>query len=380
MKSSLKLFTSYKLSKNGFPVYVELSDKGKRKRKSIGYSFLEDWDNNTNQPFRHHPHYFELLPIVLEYQAKISKLNYGNYNFEDALFLLFDEVPVKDMRFFDACLVFCDGSGSGIIYKAVLNSFNSFYPGILIHEISSEIAKQYMDFISLKQQPNGVHAYMRTLNALFNKVTGIKNPFKGIRPKKERTRNKALLIEDVRKIATTCTFKRFRGRYHKTNETINHWRYIWLLMFYLGGIDLVDLANLRYDRHVVNGRIQFNRFKGGTSVFVNNIIPDQALELLKHFKCYPYLVPIYKRKSYRSWASDMNVRFIETTNDLGLTKRPLTKAARYTFITRAQQLLIDERITVEIVGHQQSNTHSIYTDEFPLEVRDEAHLKIISIS
>ena len=65
--------------------------------------------------------------------------------------------------------------------------------------------------------------------------------------------------------------------------------------------------------------------------------------------------------------------------DLQLSKKPLSKSARATFIDRAQQLLIDERITMEIVGHTQQSVHSIYTDEFPLHVRDEAHLKIIEV-
>jgi hypothetical protein len=75
----------------------------------------------------------------------------------------------------------------------------------------------------------------------------------------------------------------------------------------------------------------------------------------------------------------MNDRFYSRLLDLNLTRRPLTKSARYSFINRAQQLLIDERITAEIVGHKRKTTTSIYSNSFPLEVRDQAHAKIIDV-
>src|SRR5690606_917768 len=136
---------------------------------------------------------------------------------------------------------------------------------------------------------------------------------------------------------------------------------------------------LRYDKHVINGRIQFYRNKGGTNAFVNNIIPEQALEILKNFNCYPYLVPIYQSSNLDTFRNNMNKRLAEMVADLQLTQRPLSKSARYTFINRARQLMVDERITMEIVGHEQQTVHSIYTDNFPLHIRDAAHLKIIEL-
>jgi len=248
---------------------------------------------------------------------------------------------------------------------------------VTIADITPKLAHSYMDALLKYNTPNGVHTYMRTLNAIYNKLSEDKNPFKGVRPKKVKTENKALNVDDVKKLATTRTLRhKFDGQ--NTNESINHFRYYWLLMFYLGGIDMVDLAQLRYDRHVVNGRVQFNRNKGGTSVRVNNKIFKLAADLLKLFDCRPYLVPIYKYKNHNDFVSYFNEKFCERVTDMELSKRPLSKSARYTFITRAQQLLIDERITIELVGHAQQSTHSIYTDEFPLDVRDAAHEKIIT--
>lgn len=379
MKATIKLISSYKETKKGFPIYIDLVHLKQRKRKIIGYSVLGFWDYTKSQPFRQHPEYFELLPEILTYKAKITKLHYGNYTFEQATQMLFGIVNKHSINFYENALTLCDDSTNGKLYRTVLNSFNLMFPRVLTEDITRYQVRRYMDSLLKVNSANGVHTYMRTLNAIFSKLSTKENPFKGIRPKKVKTINKALSDSDVIKLITTRTLlKKFDGR--NTIDTINYPRYYWMLMFYLGGIDFVDLAKLRYDRHVINNRIQFNRNKGGTNVFVNNLIPEEAKAILRLFNCQPYLVPIHKYKDHHSQLLWCNKRLNERTIDLNLTKKPLTKSARYTFITKAQQLLIDERITIEIVGHAQQKTHSIYTDEFPLEVRDRAHKKIIDFN
>lgn len=378
MKATIKLFSSEKKTKKGFPIYIELVHLKQRRRQKIGSSFKEFWDFENDTPLKQHPEYYSFLPSVLEYKAIISKINYGKFTFDQACIMLFGATKIISREFYIAGLSLCDSSTNGKLYKAILNSFNIVFPGVLIEEITPHQATTYMQALLKINTANGVHTYMRTLNAIFNKISDKQNPFKGVRPKKVKTVNKALSDVDVKKIIYTRSLPhKFDGR--NTIDTINYPRYYWMLMFYLGGIDFIDLAKLRYDKHVINNRVQFNRNKGGTSVFINNLIPAEAKAILKLFDCKPYLVPIYKMKNRGSYLNSCNSRFNTLTKDLNLTKKPLTKSARYTFITRAQQLLIDERITIEIVGHAQQNTHSIYTEEFPLEVRDKAHLQIINV-
>ena len=379
MKITIKLATSFRNTKNGFPIVLDLVDKSIRKRKTVGYSHPEYWDFENSKPLKQHPDYYNLLPNILDYKAKIKKIEFGNVKTSEAVVVLFGrKTPVQSELFFDACLKYCDKSRNGILYKTVLNSFDLFYPNIRTADITQKKAVDYMNAILKDRKPNGVHTYLRTLNALFNKVSDKDNPFKGIRPKKQPTPNTALSVEDVRKLITTRTIvNKFDS--HNTNTTVNYYRYYWMLMFYLGGIDMVDLAHLRYDKHVIDDRIQFTRHKGGTNAFINNRIFPIAQRILKHFDCFPYLVPIYLQKDYSSFVGNYNKRFKEGLKDLKLTRTPLTKSARYTFINFALQTGIPETVTMEIVGHQQQNTHSIYKESYPLTVRDEAHLKIIEI-
>jgi hypothetical protein len=379
MKASIKLITSYKKTAKGYPIYVELIHLKRRRKEVIGHSEIEYWDSEKSLPIRHHPTYGLLITKVLEYKARIYKIYYNNFSFEEASRFLFSSTKTENNYFYEAGMDYSGNDKNGKLYKTVLNSFNSYFPYIETKEIEPWHAIKYMKSILEKNSANGVHTYMRTLNAIYNKLEPGENPFKGIRPKKERTVNKALSDHDIKKLITTRTLvSKFDG--HNSYDTINYPRYYWMLMFYLGGIDFVDLASLRYDENVVGNRVQFNRRKGGTNVFINNKIFPEAKEIMSKFDCWPYLIPAFKYKDYSSYVGRVNDKLCGFTSDLNLSKKPLTKSARYTFITRAQRLLIDERITIEIVGHSQQSTHSIYTDQFPEDVRDKAHKKIISLN
>lgn len=377
MKASLKLNTKI-TTKQGHPVIVKLHVSAKlRKKETIGHALAENWNPINNEPYKTHPEYYQIYPKVLEYKSKITKINYGAYNFKEASSILFSESQSVDLVFFTAASNLCDDTKTGKLNQTILNSFQLHFPNILIDDITRFNTEKYMKILNTKNKPNGVHTYLRKLTTLFTRLTDKPNPFKGVRPRKVKTAQKTLSDHDILKIRDTRTFL---NKYDKKNttDTINNYRYYWLLMFYLGGIDLVSLKNLRYDKNVVGNRIQFRRDKIG-SVFVNNIIPEEAATILKKFDCYPYLVPIYKSTNYDEFRNNMNTRFNYRTKDLQLTQIPLSKSARYTFINRARQLMIDERITIEIVGHEQQKTHSIYTDEYPLSVRDKAHLGIIDV-
>ncbi len=378
MKAKLFLLKLNKDSQNRFPICVELVHGKKRKRKKVGSALIAQWDFDNNTLLKTHPYYNMLMPKLMEYNAKIFDINFGDYDFERATDFLFSDSDAKASDFYAAGSTLCDDTTTGKLFKTVLNSFEAFAPGVKTDNITSQLAEKYMQHLSLKNKPNGVHTYMRKLTTIYNRVGNGNNPFKGVRPKRVKTPKKGLLDSDVLKLINTRTIKtKFDGK--NTIDSINYPRYYWLLLFYLGGIDFVDLATLRYDKHVVNGRIQFNRSKGGTDAFVNNIIPQQAHEILKSFDCYPYLIPAYKYEDYKSYVNKCNTNLYKRTLDLQLSKKPLTKSARATFIDRAQQLLVDQRITMEIVGHSDNSVHGIYTDSFPLSVRDAAHEKIIAI-
>lgn len=363
----------------GFPVIIYLTKDRKEKLILTGYhSKKEHWDVANALPTKRHPEFLDLLNYLEQKKIKLK--------------LLLNQSKEKDipLSYAETYLI---GTDSGIFYQdalelakgftrdytTVLNSFNKFYPDYPYSFITKETAKNYMDKLlktpvnGKKRSANGVLSYMNSLTAIWNKLDKPNNPFSGIKPKAVPTKSKALTDEDLIKLRNN-TYKK-----HGNTKTGGKYNYInyFLLCFYLGGIDLVDLKNLKYD-NIVNGRIEFTRSKGGTNVFVSNKIFPAAMKLLQLYDCKPYLIPLFKMNNYNTFIPNMSRYLPDIKIELGLSKLPYSKAARYTFIQKAQLLLIDERITIEIVGHSQSSTHSIYKDEFPYHVRDEAHRKIIT--
>mgnify|MGYP000021997802 CR=1 FL=1 len=150
-----------------------------------------------------------------------------------------------------------------------------------------------------------------------------------------------------------------------------------MLCFYLGGIDLIDLSKMRYDKHIHNGRVQFYRSKGGTNAYIDNKIFPEAFKIMDMYDCKPYVIPLFKTMNYGGFLGNISRLFDRIKTDLKLTMKPYSKSPRYTFINRGQELLIDERITKNLVGHSDRNTHSIYKNPFPLHIRDKAHERII---
>lgn len=364
-------------NEKGFPIVFYLTKDSKDKSIRTGYrSKKEHWDKANSLPTKKHPDYVNLINYLDRKKTTLAKLldqsRYRNITFHEA---------EQTLKGFDSDTFYNMGlrvQGSRT-YKIALNSFNTYFPNYPFSSITNKVAKEYVDILldipvnGKLRSPNGVISYINTLTAIWNKLEKPDNPFSGVRPKKVRTKNKALTDADLIKIRDND----YKVHPNSSGGGVSNYLNYFMLCFYLGGIDLVDLVRLRYD-NIIDGRIEFTRSKGGTNVFVSNFIFPEAWELLNKYKCKPYLIPL-GQTNYKNFIPNLSRVLPSVKDKLGLTKIPYSKAARYSFITKAQNLLIDERITVSLVGHSQSSTHSIYKDEFPKHIQDEAHKRIIDI-
>ncbi|WP_394749600.1 tyrosine-type recombinase/integrase [Spongiimicrobium salis] len=352
----------------GHPIIVYMSNNYSEKRVYTKYRSKDiHWNKALQCPNKKHPDYYNLFEYVQQLKGKIANIilesTKRNIDFDEAKKLLFRnysesffERGLQEVKEYDT-------------RWSALKSFNKFYPDIKINDIDKKFIERYKNtLLRSGRSPRGVDSYIRSLKSVFNKISNNDNPFSGITVNIPQKKNIT---------ATTADIEILQQAHLK--GTRNDYRNYWLLMFYLGGIDPEVLSKLRYDRHVANGRINFNRDKGNSNTFCSNVIPDAALEILKTYHCKPYLVPIFKYRNYKTFMGNFARRFRVHCREMGISVELRPKGARYTFIDRAQQLLIDERITAQIVGHVRKTTTSIYTNEFPQKVVDEAHIKIIRI-
>lgn len=380
----------------GFPIVVHFAANYKQRDWRTGhYAKKKEWNERMATPTSKHPEYYLLLDYLSSLKLAISDIILQTKNRPISM----NEVKVhlfkKEIKIFNnAAMESFEKGYKGTVWSAV-RSFNKFAPNLLFSEITNELAIKYRDHLLKKgNKPGGVDSYMRSLRAIWNRLSKEPSPFSGVPVEIPETIKtvannldlaKLKLFQEnglynIKKTDHNNQEKTFTIKASKSIGTggyINYTNY-WLLMFYLGGIDPEALSKLRYDKNVVGKRIVFNRDKGRSKMSCNNSIPKEAWEILKLYDCKPYLVPIYKNKNYHSFSTNFSERMRLLSNRIELSVELRPKSARYTFINKAQQLLIDERITSQIVGHKRRTTTSIYTNDFPQSVQDEAHLKIIN--
>ncbi|MCL6275422.1 site-specific integrase [Muricauda sp. 2012CJ35-5] len=378
MKISIKLSTKKSYETNdGFPIVVYISHNYKDRLWRTGYySKIKQWNNKLARPNSKHPQYYQLLDFLLTLNKRIGEVlliyNERQMPFPEIKEWIFN---VNKDSFYDSAMAIFDKGYRGTDWSA-MRRFNKFYPYSTFNNVSNKIVVDFRNAL-LKQgnKPSGVDSYIRSLKALWNKLSDKPNPFKGIVTEIPETIKTVATEEDLVKL-TQVDLPNSDGF-----SGFCHYRNYWLLMFYLGGIDPEVLAKLRYDRHLVANRIIFNRDKGRSKTLCNNILPEEALEVLEIYKdsSFPFFVPIYKANNYKTFSGNFSRRMRDLSRKLQLSVELRPKSARYTFIDRAQQLLIDERITAQIVGHKRRTTTSIYTNDFPFKLQDDAHLRIISV-
>ena len=378
MKISIKLNKrTNKKTKKGFPIIVYVTMNYKEKEWRTGfYSEISMWNDQRAVPNRKHPEYYLLMDYLNLAKQRINQIvlesNKRFVSFEEAKDWIFNQD--KDM-FYNSVINSFAQNYRGTEWSAI-RSFNNFYPYSSFQNVSHEIALEFRnELLKRGNKPSGVDSYIRSLRALWNRFTDKPNPFKGIVTRIPESVKNVASTEDIKKLID-ADLKPSKG-----SSGFNNYRNYWLLMFYLGGIDPEVLSKLRYDKHLVNGRIIFNRDKGNSKTSCNNLVPQQAMEILKLYQKIdePFFVPIHKANNYKTFSGNFSRRMRELSRKLNLSVELRPKSARYTFIDRAQQLLIDERVTAQIVGHKRKTTTSIYTNDFPLNFQDKAHIKIVTV-
>tara|TARA_R110002074_G_scaffold86875_8_gene191880 strand:- start:3619 stop:4752 length:1134 start_codon:yes stop_codon:yes gene_type:complete len=362
-------------TKKGFPIVVYASNNYKIKKWRTGhYSKVNEWNEKLSSPKSKHPDYYIILDYLNDIKASIGTLLSEQRNYVKSL----DEIKeiIFNKRsdiFYDAAIASFPIGYKGTIWSAV-RSFNSFERNIAFSEITNRTVMRYRDYLVSKgNKPSGIDSYIRSLRATWNKLSTQPNPFKGVTISIPDKINIVATSNDIKVLnISDLGGKKLIGGYA-------NYRNYWLLMFYLGGIDPEALSKLRYDTNVVGNRIVFNRSKGRSNMLCNNLIPDVAWQILNQYDCKPYLVPIFRASDYNQFRRNFSRRMQKLSEIIGLSVKLKPKSARYTFIDRAQQLLVDERITAQIVGHKRKTVTSVYTNDFPQVVQDESHKKIILI-
>ena len=138
---------------------------------------------------------------------------------------------------------------------------------------------------------------MKNIRAVFNyaideEVT-LKYPFRKFKIKKEQTRKRCLSVEELRLLKN-----------YDVEPYQELYRDIFMLIFYLVGINLEDLLHLTED-NLVRGRIEYRRYKTGRLFSIK--VEPEAKAIINKYRGEKYLLNIMdNRKDYTSFTTSID--------------------------------------------------------------------------
>lgn len=265
------------------------------------------------------------------------------------------------------------------IYHQTLLKIELFSPGKLaFSDINIIWLKGFEQF--LKGQGlsvNSINLHIRNIRAVFNdainedKAEQNLYPFRKFKLKSEETRKRSLTIDQLRAI-----------RDWPCEPHEQQYIDIFMLMFYLRGINMIDLAGLT---KIDNGRVEFRRAKTGRLYSIK--IEPEAEAIINKYRGKNFLLNINERYSnYKNYLHRMN-RNLKEFGYTRVGKRgkkdkegafPFlsTYYTRHTWATLAAYLEIPKETIAAALGHGKKDVTDIYIS-FDQNKIDEANRRVI---
>lgn len=225
---------------------------------------------------------------------------------------------------------------------------------------------------------NGRGVHLRNIRAVFNDAVDndvtVVYPFRKFKIQKAATAKRAITAEQLVQLMDFDCDK------HQEK-----YRDFFMLIFYLIGINIIDLCNLKKEQ-LVNGRIEYIRAK--THKLYSIKVEPEAQSIIDKYKGDEYLLNILDRyKNYKDFAKRMNQN-LRSIGEVKIGKHgaktisPIlpfitTYTARHSWATIAHKIGVSKDVISMALGHSFGNrTTDIYID-YDSEKIDVANRRVI---
>ena len=373
-RSTLILDTRRMLNDGTYPIRIAVGYGTELYIKTGLYARKDEWDTRTRQYIGKNARGINtaltsmlslIINRIMELRESGQWLKLSKKQIKEMLTNLELEKPTIDtLTVADVFILMCDGRADqtkGMAKSTSLKIRAFGYDPTNLH--FDKINRAWLDdfYASMSRLAINTKAtYMGTLKRAFNwaiahEIT-INNPFRNYRIKTEETRMRDLPVEKMRQLMSLP----LQGLYPE-------YRDLFLLTFYLIGINTVDLADCTNDS-IVNGRLEYRRHK--TKKLYSIKIEPEAMEIINRYRGEKHLIRCFDRyKNYKAlqgsvnnalakmgpFKLDDNGNFVRTRNHrkemLPLQKGLSLYWARYSWATYAAELDIPIDTISEALGH-----------------------------
>jgi hypothetical protein len=402
MTVEFRLNTRKKETDDGFPLVLEVSHRGKRIQKRVAFAKVHEFSIDAGLITPKHPDYGFLMAYMVDIKLRARRLVYEFPNDPEALLAKLFEKERSGLKFAEFGMELLNDmeelaqeyersgrllernrtNGNRLVYKNVLEQFAKVVPGVTFDGLNGEVIERFKQHHRLKGNSRAtIHNYLRTLRAIYNK--GVqrynlpnKKPFEGafdgLKVRARDARKKYLTDAELQKLEHYAGGGR-REMFVK----------LFLLQFYFGGCDLIDLYYLKREQ-LRRGRVYFER--GKTGVLIDLAVHPKAQAVMASLPGDAVYLVTGRRDplGYRTFRGNYARALKEVQQELNIQVMPVggllgSKVIRHTFQNRAKLLGIDPELIRELVGHERDDVDQYYKDKFPAPVRDEALFRVIEL-
>lgn len=273
-------------------------------------------------------------------------------------------------------------SGTREAYRQTLRRMEAFDKDIRTRTFEDINKRWLTDFEAFMAQTahsaNSRAFHFRNIRAVFNDALDEEitkaYPFRKFKIRKEPTAKRSLSMEQLRTLAT-----------FPCEEYQKQYRDIFMLMFYLIGVNAVDLFKAKRDA-VSDGRFEYIRSKTYKPYSIK--IEPEAKVLLEKYKGKEHLISVMDtRNDYKAYLHRMNdalkrIGDVSVCNSKGKkVYKPLFPKisqywCRHSWATIAAKLEIPKETIAAALGHGGNTVTDIYID-FDRRKVDEANRRVI---
>lgn len=270
--------------------------------------------------------------------------------------------------------------GTKSIYTTTRNKIEEYDSHCTFESMDKSWLENFEAWMAKTMKVNAYAIHLRNIRSVFNYAIDEEYttlyPFRRFSIKKEETRKRSLTAEQLRLL-----------RDYPCEEYQIRYRDMFMLMFYLIGVNAADLFNAKHSA-LVNGRFEYKRAKTGKLYSIK--VEPEAQAIIEKYKGKDYLLNIMDEYvNYKDFLHRMGIglKQIGETERKGLggkkSRNPLfpdlsSYWARHTWSTVAAELDVPKEVIAHALGHSWANstTTDIYI-RFDMKKVDEANRKVI---
>ena len=354
MKISVKLDKRYKLSNGKYPVKLSVSRNGKTFYIPLGIEVREtDWDA-TGRNQNYIKNIKEKTGLNMFIRSRLSQAEQAirdlqlkgllrRYDNKQLIaYLSADRTNIEQKQYFSyqAEQYLKEKTNKGTIdtYESAIKALKKHcdYDTLLVQDIDKKFLEDFRKKITDDGlRVNTIGNYILRIRAIYNfayQNGDVDEPFPKLHLKKERTKKRSLLVEQIRLLKDSPATRIQRKHID-----------IFMLILYMRGINMKDLSELLVS-DMKNGRIEYDRDKTGKHLEIK--LEPEMLEIINKYKGHEHLLNVFdghkpEEEYHKRYGNNMRMTIRKACEKIGIEEKISAYWARHTWSSLAVEIGID---------------------------------------